>query len=664
MVIIIQNKGREMTLTKKALVVAISTLLPFAVQANTDSEQQGNTEPVQKLKTIVVSAALKEQDVDKAPASISVITSEEIERSAALSLADVLQKQAGVYNYNSGQDKIVIRGMLNTSGNYTLILLNGKRMSSNGAMWRGNDFDWSAIPLNSIERVEVIRGPMSSLYGADAMGGVINIITKKAEDGQLHGSIFGQYNRVDHGNGKDQFRYGFNLYGGLTDNLSFTLAGDAYNRDAWYRNGKPDPDGAYFVEKDTKNVNGTLSWNISDQQTLDLDLGYNNDKRPLTQDAATSIQESEMKRTNVGIAHRGKWEWGKTEAYIGKETAKIYDYDSEYDAPQSRQYKQENLIGRAFANFDWLMNNTTAGFDYKDQKITDVVSYIGTGKNQQKSYGVFVQNDTHINDALTLTLGGRYDDFDDFDGKSTGKAYLTYELAEGVILKGGVGQAYKVPSPAQLDINYSMISCGGSCHIRGNPNLDPEESTNYEASLIVTRPNWNAGVTVFQNDVKNLIEAITLSDGDPRLEGDFRKIWTNVSRAELKGVELTGGYDFTDNLGVKANATYLDAKNKTTGKDLTERPEWLANGSISWAPVEDFRVNAGVSYVGKQMYSATKELPAYTTYDVTFTSPLSPRLTLDYGVKNLTDVDLEDKNKTFNTKLYGRNYFVKATYSF
>ncbi|MDO7363281.1 TonB-dependent receptor plug domain-containing protein, partial [Acinetobacter geminorum] len=105
-----------MTLTKKALVVAISTLLPFAVQANTDSEQQGNSEPVQKLKTIVVSAALKEQDVDKAPASISVITSEEIERSAALSLADVLQKQAGVYNYNSGQDKIIIRGMQDTSG--------------------------------------------------------------------------------------------------------------------------------------------------------------------------------------------------------------------------------------------------------------------------------------------------------------------------------------------------------------------------------------------------------------------------------------------------------------------------------------------------------------------------------------------------------------------
>lgn len=661
MVIVIKYKDREMTLTKKALVIALSTLLPFAVQANTDIEQQDTNEPVQKLKTIVVSAALKEQDVDKAPASISVITSEDIERTAALSLADVLQKQAGVYNYNSGQDKIIIRGMQDTSGSYTLILINGKRTSSLGAMWRGNDFDWSSIPLNSIERIEVIRGPMSSLYGSDAMGGVINIITKKAENGQLHGSVFGQYNRADRGNGKDQFRYGFNLFGGLTDNVSFSLSGDSYNRDAWYRNGKPDSNGAYFVEKDTKNVHGTLSWDINDQQTLDLDLGYTKDKRPLTQDAASSIQEGEDERTNVGITHRGKWSWGKTEAYIGKETAKIYDYDSEYNAPQSRNYKQENLLGRAFANFDWLMNNTTAGFDYKDQKITDPVGYT-SGGSEQKSYGVFVQNDTHINDALTLTLGGRYDDFDNFDGKATGKAYLAYQLAEGVILKGGVGQAYKVPGPYQLDANYELISCGGSCFITGNPNLKPEESTNYEASLIVRKPNWNTGITVFENDVQNLIERVSNPNSPNPTKYPYK--WDNVAKAKLKGVELNGGYDFSDNLGITANATYLDAKNEVTGKDLTERPEWLINSSLSWAIVENYRMNFGASYVGHQMLSSGKKLPAYTTYDITFTSPITPRLTLDYGVKNLTDVDLENKDASFNTKLYGRNYFVKATYSF
>ncbi|MCY6410989.1 TonB-dependent receptor [Acinetobacter sp. VNH17] len=645
-----------MVLTKKKLVIAVAALAPFTVMAN--EQGSSNQQEPQRLQTIVVSAALTEQNIDKAPASISVITSEQIERSAALSVADVLQKEAGVYNYNSGQDKIVIRGMQDTSGSYTLILLNGKRTSSSGAMWRGNDFDWSSIPLNSIERIEVIRGPMSSLYGSDAMGGVINIITKKAKPGEIHGSVFTQFNRVDSGKGKNQSRYGFNLNGGLTDGVRFNLSGDAYNRDAWYK--QQTDASAYFVEKETTNLNGTLNWDINDQQALDLDVNYNKDKRPLTQDTNWGSQEMEMDRTNIGLTHRGNWGWGKTEAYIGKETAKIDDYDTDYDAPQKRHYKQDNLIARGFTNFDWLMNNTTLGADYKDQKITDPISYT-TGSSKQKSYGVFVQNDTHITDAFTATVGGRYDHFDNFDGKATGKAYLAYELADGIVLKGGFGQAYKVPGPYQLDENYRLVSCGGSCFIRGNANLKPEESNNYEASLIVTQPNWNFNITAFQNDVKNLIERIKdPAPTDPK----FPNKWDNVAKAELKGVEVAAGYDFSDAFGVKGNATYLDAKNKITDKDLTERPEWMANAFITWTPVENYKMNFGASYIGQQMLSATEELPSYTTYDVTLTSNLTQNLTLDYGVKNLTDVDLKDKDEGFNTKLYGRNYFVKVTFSF
>lgn len=645
----------KMVLAKKKLVIAIAAFTPFAVIA-ADENQTANT----TLPTIVVSAALTEQDVDKAPASISVVTAEQIERSAALSIADVLQKEVGVYNYNTGQDKVVIRGMQSGFNNYTLILLNGKRMSSTSAMWRGNDFDWSAIPLNSIERIEVIRGPMSSLYGSEAMGGVINIITKKSQPGELHGSVFTQFNRLDSGKGKNQYRYGFGLNGGLTDNLSFNLSGDTYNRDAWYQNRSDSV--AYFVEKETANLNGTLSWDINDQQTIDLDVNYNKDKRPLTQDDVKSIQEADMDRTNIGLTHKGNWGWGKTEAYVGKETAKIDDYDSEYDAPKHRNYKQDNLIARAFTNFDWLMNNTTVGADYKDEKVTDSVSYT-TGSSAQKSYGVFVQNDTHVNDAFTVTLGGRYDDFDNFEGKATGKAYLAYEFMDGVVLKGGVGQAYKVPGLFQLDPNYRLISCGGGpdgCYIRGNAELKPEESTNYEVSLVVTQPTWNFNLTAFNNDVKNLIERVTdQASTDPK----FPYKWDNITKAKIKGIEVAAGYNFSDALSVNANATFMDAKNKETDADLTERPKQLANASITWSPVANYKMNFGASHIGKQMIWSG-ELPSYTTYDVSLSSNLTPNLILDYGVKNLTDVNLEDENEGFNTKLYGRNYFIKATYTF
>ncbi|NHB57250.1 TonB-dependent receptor [Acinetobacter sp. 194] len=620
----------------------------------------------QRLETIVVSASLAEQDLTKAPASISVVTAEDIEKSAATNIAEVLNREAGVYNYNSGQDKIIIRGMQDTSGSYTLILVNGKRTTSSGAMWRGNDFDWSSIPLNSIERIEVIRGPMSSLYGSDAMGGVINIITKKGEVGQLNGQVFTQFNRAENGEGKNQHRYGFNLRGGLTDQLSFNLSGDVYHRDAWNRPGS-DPEEYYFVEKDTQNIQGALTWDVNDQQSLDLDLTYNKDKRPLTRDSLTSWQAMEMERTNIGITHRGNWSWGKTEAYIGKESGKIDDYDSEYDNPQQRHYKQDNLNARLFTNFNWLNNNMTVGSDYKKQEITDKVSYL-SGGTEQENIGVFVQNDTHINDRLTLTLGGRYDDYDNFDGKFTGKGYLSYEIADGIVAKGGFGQAYKVPSAYQLNYDYNMVSCGGTCKIRGNPDLEAEESTNYEASLLIKRQNWNAGVTLFQNEVDNLISRVSLAKSDPRYEDLFPNIWENISEAKIKGVELTGGYNVNDKLNFKANATYLDAKDVSKPKkvDLTERPEWMANLAVNWEPVNNFRVVADANYIGKQTLNANtgKELGGYTLYNLAFSSNLSQNLKLDYGIKNLSDVDLEDKDEDFNTRVYGRNYFAKLAYSF
>lgn len=651
-----------MKLVKTRLWLAVTVTMILATQVYAEDAEVQTEQQVYKLETIVLSASLKEQDVQKAPASISVITSEEIERSAALSIADVLQKEAGVYNYNSGQDKIIIRGMQDTSGSYTLILLNGKRMSSSGAMWRGNDFDWSSIPLNSIERIEVIRGPMSSLYGSDAMGGVINIITKKGKPGETTGSVFAQFNRADSGDGKNQFRYGFNLNTGITDQLTLRLSGDAYNRDAWYRDGTTADDGAYFVEKETKNINGTLTWDINDQQALDLDVNYNNDKRPLTQDTSYGSAEMEMERTNVGLTHRGNWGWGTTEAYIGKETGKIEDYDTDYDAPQRRNYKQENLVARAFTNFDWWLNNTTVGADYKDQEVTDKVGYPSTGGTKQESYGIYLQNDTHITDALTLTLGGRYDDFSNFDGKATGKAYLAYELLDGVVVKGGIGQAYKVPSPYQLDKNYRLVSCGGSCFIRGNADLKPEESTSYEVSISVKRPQWNFDVTAFNNDTKNLIERVKDPLAPPNSK--FPNMWNNITKANLRGVELAAGYDFSDDLGIKTNATYLDTENETTGKELTERPEWMWNTSVYWMPVENYKINVGANYIGTQMLSSGKELPSYTTYDLAFSTNLTPSVILDYGIKNITDVDLKDENTGFNTKLYGRNYFIKATYNF
>jgi Outer membrane receptor for ferrienterochelin and colicins len=145
-------------------VSALSLALP--VTAATEGEQ------------MVVTAAATEQSVKDAPASISVITQEDLQRKPVQNLKDILKEVPGVQLTNEGDNRqgVSIRGL---DSSYTLILIDGKRVNSRNAVFRHNDFDLNWIPADSIERIEVVRGPMSSLYGSDALGGVVNIITKK-----------------------------------------------------------------------------------------------------------------------------------------------------------------------------------------------------------------------------------------------------------------------------------------------------------------------------------------------------------------------------------------------------------------------------------------------------------------------------------------------------
>ena len=144
---------------------ALSLALPV-MAANTQEE------------TMVVSASATEQNLKDAPASISVITQQDLQRKPVQNLKEVLKEVPGVQLTNEGDNRqgVSIRGL---SSSYTLILVDGKRVNSRNAVFRHNDFDLNWIPVDAIERIEVVRGPMSSLYGSDALGGVVNIITRK-----------------------------------------------------------------------------------------------------------------------------------------------------------------------------------------------------------------------------------------------------------------------------------------------------------------------------------------------------------------------------------------------------------------------------------------------------------------------------------------------------
>lgn len=620
------------------------------------------------LPTVVVTATMTERDRLSSPAFTSVMTAEDIARSPANSLPDVLRDTVGVSNQTdgNGRDELQIRGL---DGRYTLILVNGKRVSSAGALWRGSDFDLSTIPLGSIERIEVVRGPMSALYGSDAMGGVINIITRRAGKA-WQGAVGADYRVVQSGAEGNQWRVNATAAGELSEGVSLALSGEIYDRQPWYQTRADDPTEAAALEgKRSANFAATLSVQLDNRQGLDIDLGYNHDKRPYALTDYVyypawnyekfSYSEQELDRHSLGITHTGKWAWGRTFTSLKREQAAIRDHDTDYDDPKKRRYEENNTYFRSFGVIRLGAQTLTLGVDARQQQIQDAATYLSTGEIRTTQTALFAQDELRMGDDWLLTLGGRLDRHPDFGHHLSPKAYLNYFMADGVAIKGGVSTAFKAPDPYQLSEQYRIVSCGGSCHLSGNPDLTPEKSTSFELGVEITRPAWSFSAALFRNDVKDMIVAVYDAAGPSRE-------WRNVARAKTRGLELDGGWRLTPALSLKGNLTllkadYTDATGTTV--KLEHRPEQKGMVGLDWQITPIVSANVSASYTGKQ-YDQEEALPAYTRLDVGGTARVSKALTVRAGVKNLTDVNLQDKNVNFVAHELGRNYYVSMAYAF
>ncbi len=635
---------------KKAMAAAIAAVAatlaapPALAEAAADAQDAG---------TVVVTATMRAHTIASAPAFTTVVTEEDIARSPVNSIADLLRETVGVNNQTdgTGRDQIQIRGL---DGKYTLMLVNGKRLSSNGALWRGSDFDFSSIPLNSIKRVEIVRGPMAALYGSDAIGGVVNIITK-APTQDWSGSVSAEYRAIAVGDEGEQYRLGAAVSGAFNDQFSLSVAGETYDRKPWYATSASDTTRPPRLEqKQAQNLVGTLTWKLSDAQNIDVDFGYNKDKRPLGMYfyayypewnyEAKDFRAQTITRYTYGVTHKAMWNWGSTTAYVSHEDARIDDFNSRYDKPQQRVLKEDNTYAKFYANLEAGINAVTAGVDLRRQVIKDKLTYLQTGEMKTNNSALFAEDEISLGKDLKLTLAGREDHSNTFGNHFTPKTYLTWQASNEVTVKGGVNKAFKAPEAYQLSKEYSIVSCGGSCYLSGNPDLKPEKSTNYEFGAEFHRKGLNASAVLFKNDVDNLIVAVY----DAAIPA--RK-WVNVAKARTTGVELSADAELNPALSVNANFTHLNAEyTDETGAEarLENRPKNSANASLNWTINSMLQSSLSAHYTGEQFYEG-KELPAYTRVDLAVSARVQKNLVLRAGVKNLTNVDLEKKSKEFAT---------------
>lgn len=296
-------------MVRKSLLAA-SILASMAANADVENEQlQSDKNANVKLETIVVTASGTGVNVKDAPASISVITSEDIANRPANSLADLLGELPGVtggYSNVGPGSKVAFRG---SPDKYTLILVDGKRIGSSSLLGHrpdtiSQDLDW--ISPEMIERIEVVRGSMSTLYGSEAVGGVINIITKKIPD-KLSGSLRTDYSQPDGSNRGDTINVATNIAGPITDNVGFRLGGNIKKRNA--DSGVIGGTG----ENQEQNISGRLNWRIAENQDFNFDLGYGVEKNPAfsEEDLELDVEHfgaDKMEHFNVGIGHEGRFE--------------------------------------------------------------------------------------------------------------------------------------------------------------------------------------------------------------------------------------------------------------------------------------------------------------------------------------------------------------------
>ncbi|WP_312924340.1 catecholate siderophore receptor CirA [Atlantibacter hermannii] len=639
---------------------ALSLALPV-MAANTQEE------------TMVVSASATEQNLKDAPASISVITQQDLQRKPVQNLKEVLKEVPGVQLTNEGDNRqgVSIRGL---SSSYTLILVDGKRVNSRNAVFRHNDFDLNWIPVDAIERIEVVRGPMSSLYGSDALGGVVNIITRKVGK-SWHGTFTADSTVQEHRDRGDTWNGQFFTSGPLIDDvLGVKVSGNLAKREKDAQQQSSTGETPRIEGFTNRNANVEFNW--TPNQDHDFDFAYGRDRQDRDSD---SLAKDRLDRETWAIGHHGRWDLGNSELRFYGE--KIDNNDP--GSTSTITSESNTLDGKYVLPIGAINQLLTFGGEYRHDSLTDPVNLTGgtSSKTSANQYALFLEDEWRIIDPLAFTAGLRMDDHETYGDHRSPRAYLVYNATDTLTIKGGWSTAFKAPSLLQLSPDWTTGSCRGACEIVGSADLKPETSESYEIGLYYAgEEGWldgvTASVTTFQNDIDDMINidrtpnrnlASTYSnfvgfnrDGEPV----FR--YYNVNKARIRGVETELKVPFNDQWKLTLNYTYNDGRDLSAGdnKPLSSLPFHTANGTLDWTPLDDWSFYVSGNYTGEQRstQAASTANGGYVIWNAGAAWQATKNVKLRTGVLNLGDKDLSREDYSYNED--GRRYFVAMDYRF
>ena len=678
---------------RSALSLSILSVIASVASAN-DEKISSSSEPT-KLETIVVTAAGYEQDVSKAPASMTVITQKELETRQYNDITDVLRNTPGVVVSGAGSAQTIsIRGM---GSSYTLFLVNGKRQYSKDVNPNGDDsgFEKNILPpISAIERIEVIRGPASTLYGSDAMGGVINIITKKVSD-EWSGTVELGTILQDSNNSGEIKNGSVYLTGPLIENkLGMQLGLNKQKREE-------DSYVGGFRGTEIESLNSRLTYLINDQHDLEFEANFTKQESESTAGKTILNTGADSYGRNYrevfGLTHNGTYsDILNSSSYIQYEKSKNPDRKNATSGLSGIEL--ETWLANSQWNWQLSNHNLISGVYFKNESLVDSA----TNQNadmpitelERWAFAVFAEDTWSITDTFNLTTGLRYDHDENYDGNFSPRVYGVYNPTDAWTFKGGVSTGYKQPDLRQSSSEVHSVTGKGSAFIMGNDNLKPEKSVSYELGTAWQGDKSKASLTAFYTEYKDKItevrdcsspngnnsDSATWACVDPfgRIDaatGNVR-LWNfissriNVDEATMQGVEASFDTELAEGVNLNTNYTYTETEQKSgdlKGQPLNQIPKHMFNATV------DYNLNDALdvwtrlhyrsetsSYLGRT--SMSEPTPAYQFLDVGFNYHFTPSLKGKFGVYNLLDEKAEDADG--DQVLDGRRYGISFVANF
>jgi len=637
-----------------------------------------------KLGEVVVTATKTERAIGELPVSVSVINRKAIESFPARTADDLLESAVGVDTLESDltektKRSVRLRGVPDQGK--TLVLLDGIPLN-----WPiHGDVEWNEISLENIERIEIVRGPASSLYGSHAMGGVINILTR-APQKRFEGKIKQSYGT------HNTWTSIFDL-GGRNDRFGYYLYGRHMETDGYYSALEPLPPHSTRNARKAQNFTGRLYWFPDDESRLTLGSLYSNNDRNRGREFENSDRQTAgsyltyRRDTDGDLDCLSSLYWHTTDYHTEFDKRNTYDCVDHIEDKYSSHWG--GTFQLSYPILDW--NTLTSGFEYRHNRFHQDDEYLlkvrhAYSEGKQDYWSLYVQDEmAFLHDKFLVTLGLRedwwrsydgachdtnpsggvaaYDDY--YDSKNytsiNPKIGLVYHITDRTDIRSSVGKGFQAPNVFRM---YRSFQRGKKFYL-SNPDLKSEKLISYEVGVDHS----------FRDD---LLARLTFYDsyGDDfignRLIGGTTYQVDNFTEVRIWGVEVELKYRVSDHWSSFANYTYNEAKIRKNdpdpnleGKYLENSPPNKFNLGITYDNPSLFRITALLKYVD-MMYGDNEneeKLKPYVTLDIKFQKKIGKNFTTAITCENVFDKEYEIPDHTIQ-KAPGRFWTFSIAYEF